>query len=83
MWKIFLISFCSFICLLASCKNQDYEEDALEETYRLVWSDEFDLDGGPDPNKWKHEKGLIRNQEEQYYTDSLKNAYVMGGNLYS
>ncbi|WP_111625071.1 glycoside hydrolase family 16 protein [Arenibacter echinorum] len=74
--------FLFFLCLLASCKNQDSEEDGLpEEPYRLVWSDEFDLEGGPDPTKWKHEKGLIRNQEDQYYTDSLKNAYVMGGNL--
>lgn len=37
------------------------------EGYRLVWSDEFAVDGRPDPRKWGYEEGLERNHEAQYY----------------
>jgi len=50
--------------------------------WQLVWSDEFDRDGLPDPAKWKPEEGFIRNQELQYYTVGRKeNARVEGGYL--
>ena len=35
--------------------------------YKLVWSDEFDKDGTPDPAKWSFENGFVRNQENQWY----------------
>jgi len=35
--------------------------------YRLVWADEFDEDGRPDPVKWTYETGLVRNREAQWY----------------
>jgi len=35
--------------------------------YRLVWSDEFDTDGRPDPGKWTYERGFVRNNELQWY----------------
>jgi beta-glucanase (GH16 family) len=34
----------------------------------LVWSDEFDGSGLPDPNDWGYEQGFVRNNEAQYYT---------------
>ena len=40
--------------------------DASED-YSLVWSDEFDVDGPPDPGNWTFEKGFVRNEEEQWY----------------
>jgi beta-glucanase (GH16 family) len=50
--------------------------------WKLVWSDEFDKPGLPDPNKWKYEVGFIRNNEQQYYTQSrLENARVENGKL--
>ncbi|MCL4115714.1 UNVERIFIED_CONTAM: hypothetical protein GTU68_003852 [Idotea baltica] len=49
--------------------------------YTLVWSDEFNYKGKPDNSKWGYDFGFIANQEEQYYTDSLKNARVEEGNL--
>jgi beta-glucanase (GH16 family) len=52
-----------------------------KEGYRLVWSDEFNYTGKPDPDKWTYNYGFIANQEKQYYTDSLKNARVEGGHL--
>lgn len=38
--------------------------------YRLVWSDEFDQAGVPDPKKWSFEQGFVRNQELQWYQRS-------------
>jgi beta-glucanase (GH16 family) len=47
--------------------------------YALVWSDEFDRDGLPDPAKWSHEAGFVRNRELQWYTP--ENARVARGLL--
>jgi beta-glucanase (GH16 family) len=49
---------------------------------KLVWSDEFDYQGLPDPARWDYEEGFIRNNELQYYTRARKeNARVEGGCL--
>ncbi|MCL2603885.1 MAG: glycoside hydrolase family 16 protein [Defluviitaleaceae bacterium] len=50
--------------------------------YKLVWSDEFDYTGAPDPAKWNFEVGGHGwgNNELQYYTDGA-NAWVKGGKL--
>ncbi|MEZ5195211.1 MAG: family 16 glycosylhydrolase [Bacteroidales bacterium] len=49
----------------------------------LVWSDEFDYLGIPDPEKWNMEIGGNGwgNNELQYYTDSESNAMVDNGIL--
>ncbi len=47
------------------------------EGYALVWSDEFNTDGPPDPNNWTHEQGFMRNQELQWY--QLDNAFCENG----
>ncbi|MEO7033136.1 MAG: glycoside hydrolase family 16 protein [Polyangiaceae bacterium] len=47
--------------------------------YKLVWHDEFDVDGAPDPKNWKFEKGFVRNEEDQWY--QAANASVQGGLL--
>ncbi len=50
--------------------------------WKLVWSDEFERDGLPDPAKWSYEEGFVRNRELQYYTTNrLENARVEGGFL--
>jgi beta-glucanase (GH16 family) len=50
--------------------------------WKLVFSDEFNYAGLPDPNKWDYETGFIRNNESQYYTKSrLENARVEDGTL--
>jgi len=38
----------------------------------LIWSDEFDSKGLPDPKKWDYEEGFIRNEEDQVYTRGRK-----------
>jgi beta-glucanase (GH16 family) len=35
--------------------------------YRLLWSDEFNNAGAPDPAKWDYERGFVRNEEFQWY----------------
>jgi beta-glucanase (GH16 family) len=37
------------------------------DPWKLVWSDEFDYSGKPDPAKWTFETGFVRNQELQWY----------------
>lgn len=50
--------------------------------WKLVWSDEFDKPGAPDPTKWGYEKGMLRNHENQFYTDNRReNARVEDGKL--
>jgi len=50
--------------------------------WRLVWSDEFNTPGAPDPSRWTYEEGFVRNREAQYYTRArLENARVEDGLL--
>lgn len=50
--------------------------------WKLVWSDEFNGTGLPDPTKWSYEEGFVRNKELQYYTRARKeNARVENGHL--
>ncbi len=47
--------------------------------YRLVWNDEFDRAGKPDPAKWTYELGYRRNKEAQWYQPD--NAICRNGKL--
>uniref|UniRef100_A0A7S3YVI9 GH16 domain-containing protein n=1 Tax=Lotharella globosa TaxID=91324 RepID=A0A7S3YVI9_9EUKA len=47
--------------------------------YKLDWHDEFNIDGRPDNRIWGYEKGFVRNQELQFYTESA--ARVENGSL--
>lgn len=49
------------------------------DEWNLVWSDEFDRDGPPDPAKWTWERGFVRNRELQWYQP--ENAWVEDGVL--
>lgn len=54
--------------------------------YTLVWGDEFDRDGLPDPAKWAYDTGRNKegwyNNEKQYYAGPrAENALVRGGRL--
>jgi beta-glucanase (GH16 family) len=52
---------------------------AVPAGYRLVWSDEFDVDGRPNAANWRYEQGFVRNEEDQWYQPD--NARVEGGVL--
>ena len=50
--------------------------------WKLVWSDEFNQAGAPDPSRWNFEYGFVRNRERQFYTQGRKeNARVENGIL--
>jgi beta-glucanase (GH16 family) len=54
--------------------------------YRLVWADEFDVDGLPDPARWFHDTGRNKegwhNHERQYYSGPrAENAVIRNGVL--
>ncbi len=51
----------------------------VPDGYSLVWHDEFDVDGPPDPKNWKFESGFVRNEEDQWYQTA--NASVADGLL--
>ena len=61
-------------------------ETTVPQGYQLVWSDEFDQPGLPDPAKWRYDtfrnaQGWF-NREKQYYAAAReRNARVAGGNL--
>jgi len=47
--------------------------------WRLVWADEFNTEGRPDPKHWQFENGFTRNHELQWYQPD--NARVENGIL--
>ncbi|TDO72872.1 beta-glucanase (GH16 family) [Flavobacterium chryseum] len=51
----------------------------------LIWSDDFNVDGAPDPTKWNYDLGQGSNgwgnNEKQNYTNTAANVIVQGGNL--
>ena len=64
-------------------KRQDGPPAEIDaKKWKLVWADEFDYTGLPDPAKWDYEVGYIRNGEPQYYTRARQeNAWVEQGVL--
>ncbi|MGY3572145.1 glycoside hydrolase family 16 protein [Vibrio paucivorans] len=71
--SISLLSLLSFPLLAETNECSDYQ---------LVWQDEFNYTGLPDPSKWTYEEGYVRNKEMQYYErESLANTEVKDGYL--
>lgn len=92
MQKIHLIAVLFLWFTAGSCdtsKNQENSDINGLKEWTLVWSDEFDDGGLPDPEKWAYDVGDgcpdicgWGNNEMQFYTrDSLKNARVENGRL--
>ena len=70
-----------FLCLVAALL---FPAPKTSRELRLVWSDEFDYTGLPDPAKWGYDVGGHGwgNKELQYYTERRKeNARVENGHL--
>ncbi|WP_158974075.1 family 16 glycosylhydrolase [Cellulophaga sp. L1A9] len=60
------------------------EPSAVDVSYtNLIWSDDFDIDGTPNPVNWTYDTGAggWGNNESQYYTDRIDNAVVSEGTL--
>ncbi|NDW10183.1 family 16 glycosylhydrolase [Dysgonomonas sp. 520] len=79
MKKIFLLI--SIVALGVGQLSAQFENSKYN---KLVWSDEFDGEGLPDPDKWGYEEGLsIRNNEYEYYTkERIENVFQKDGLLH-
>lgn len=64
------------IVALATCA---FAKETPHEGYELVWADEFETDGRPDPKNWVFEEGFKRNHELQWYQP--ENAFLEKGLL--
>ncbi|MDD2286286.1 MAG: glycoside hydrolase family 16 protein [Paludibacter sp.] len=85
MTVVMSFSFCTEN-LDEALKNADQPEDSVHSPAfaakgTLIWQDEFNYTGAPDPAKWNTETG-IRNNELQYYTNRDVNRYVSNGSLH-
>ena len=72
-----LFAIVSLSYFLASCGDGDGQTPVYDtgsppppsESYTLVWSDEFDVNGAPNVKNWRIEEGFGVNNEWQLYTD--------------
>ena len=71
-WLMVFIAVGSFFSLRSATAEQ-------AESWKLAWSDEFDVDGRLDPEKWGYERGFVRNREVQWYQPD--NAFCEDGML--
>ncbi|AEJ18978.1 glycoside hydrolase family 16 protein [Gracilinema caldarium] len=72
--------------VLNSCSNSSVPDPGtayVPEGYTLVWQDEFNFAGAPDPEKWGYSLGGNGwgNGEAQFYTDKRTNSWVDQGHL--
>jgi beta-glucanase (GH16 family) len=76
---IYLTVFLSLVysMTLAAQKSDPFKADFRKPSkvkgMKLVWNDEFNTDGKPDPSSWRYEKGFVRNQELQWYQEENAN----------
>ena len=61
-WKACLIGI--VVAMWVGCSQ---DRPTQYEGWELVWHDEFDKDGIPDPESWTFEEGFVRNKELQWY----------------
>jgi beta-glucanase (GH16 family) len=83
----FMLSLCLISGFLISCDPDETQEVATLQN--LVWADEFDEDGAPNPQNWNFDIGDGSdegipgwgNNELQYYTSRPENVKVENGML--
>ena len=61
-------------------------KNEFDNSFSLVWTDEFSYEGKLDSTKWHHQiippnNGSWHNGEEQHYTDRIENSSVSDGNM--
>ncbi len=67
----------AFLCLLSAGLPAK-----TSAAWKLVWNEEFNYSGLPDPAVWSYEEGYIRNWESQYYMQRrMENTRVENGAL--
>lgn len=66
----------------SNTSHQQWRFELIPDPQRkLVWSDEFNGQGLPDNAYWSYEKGLVRNNELQYYTQARPENINMANGL--
>jgi beta-glucanase (GH16 family) len=73
-----LLVFITTFCAINGAQNVAHSR-FFEDGYQLVWADEFNKDGNPDPRNWTYEQGFVRNEELQWYQP--ENAFCKNGLL--
>ena len=73
--NIALVLFFSFVATITHAQKRTYT--------KLVWQDNFSVNGLPDSAKWGYDTGAggWGNNEAQYYTNTASNSIVQGGSL--
>ena len=93
IFLVFTVCFTALVTMLAAACGSGQTAPAASkaespaETFapnpppgmKLVWGDEFDVDGRPNPANWTYETGYVRNHEAQWYRP--ENAEVRDGCL--
>lgn len=79
MKKLLITTSVLMLALTANAQTTNKDIEQAYPGYKLVFHDEFDKDGRPDPAIWRFETGFVRNHEAQYYQSD--NATVKDGNL--
>jgi len=80
----FLVAFLLAASAGFGCHPRSATNEQGSKQWKLVWADEFDYTGLPDPAKWSYDIGGEGwgNEELQYYTDRrMENARVEHGHL--
>lgn len=67
--------------VMAMAVAQSCETIPHHDGYELVWNDEFDYEGIPDPEYWSYDEGYMRNNELQEYKSGTGYARVDNGVL--
>lgn len=71
-WRFILVFFCLLVSEQLLAQKQSTSA-ALSKKFKktadwqLVWADEFNTPGKPNPKNWTFEKGFVRNHEDQWY----------------
>lgn len=60
-------NFCFDVRQALTAEQPASSADQAPAGYKLVWADEFNTDGPPDPKNWTYERGFVRNEEAQWY----------------
>ena len=84
--KIAIATAFSATALMAASAHAQDASPAVPAGYHLVWSDEFNTDGAPDPAKWgydteRNKAGWWNNEAEYYAANRPENARVEDGHL--
>jgi len=81
-WRRLLLLFALGLTYRTNAQKFSTASPASGPFTKLVWQDEFEQDGLPDPSKWTYDTGFIANHEIQYYTSGrMENARVHNGYL--